>query len=539
MSVMRTGELLLQADGDLGWPLRRAAQLRGDAVAVVADGRLLTYRQLAERVGALGGALDELRLAIGARVGFLGVNSLAHVECWLGVPAFDRVLVDLNFRLAEDELAFMVDDCELEVLFVDRAQLEVARALGERCPSLLELVLDTAESVPEGCIAYDDLLAAQSPAEPHPADPDRLAAISYTGGTTGTPKGVMLSHGNLLANARHNLIATGHRPTDNWLQVCPMFHVAGTANVFACTWVGSRQTVLPRFDAAAVADTIEREQVTHTVLVPTMLAMLLDHLDHLDQHPSRRLESLQHVQYAASPITPELQRRALERFPCEIVQFYGMTEAAPTVTSATAEDHRRGIAGEAPYARRLASIGAPVVGVEAEVRGEGGRRLPPGEVGEIWVRGPNVMLGYWNRPDVTASALAGGWYHTGDAAYADEDGYLCIVDRFKDMIITGGENVYSIEVERTLTDHSAVAEAAVFGIPHPRWGEAVHAVVTLTAGSPVTDEELIAHCRKRIAAYKAPRTIELRSEPLPKSGAGKLLKHVLREPYWAGQPRHV
>jgi len=524
MSVMRTGELLLQADGDLGWPLRRAAQLRGDAVAVVADGRLLTYRQLAERVGALGGALDELRLAIGARVGFLGVNSLAHVECWLGVPAFDRVLVDLNFCLAEDELAFMVDDCELEVLFVDLAQLEVARALGERCPSLLELVLDTAESVPEGCIAYDDLLAAQSPAEPHPADPDRLAAISYTGGTTGTPKGVMLSHGNLLANARHNLIATGHRPTDNWLQVCPMFHVAGTANVFACTWVGSRQTVLPRFDAAAVADTIEREQVTHTVLVPTMLAMLLDHLD---QHPSRRLESLQHVQYAASPITPELQRRALERFLCEIVQFYGMTEAAPTVTSATAEDHRRGIAGEAPYARRLASIGAPVVGVEAEVRGEGGRRLPPGEVGEIWVRGPNVMLGYWNRPDVTASALAGGWYHTGDAAYADEDGYLYIVDRFKDMIITGGENVSPAEVEAVLFECPDIAEAAVVSRPDARWGEAVVAVVAPAPGVTLTRERVLALFGDRLARFKHPKDV-LIVDALPRTALGKVRKDDVR-----------
>ncbi len=524
------------AGGDLSWPLRRAARLYPESVAVIEGERSVTYGALLRRVGAIGSGLDELAVAPGGRVGFLGLNSLAHLECWLGVPAAGRVLVDLNFRLAEDELAFMVDDCELEVLVVDSAQLEVARALHRRCPSLRTLVLDAPGPCPEDCLPYEQLVSGQPSACPADLAEHDLATISYTGGTTGKPKGVMLSHANLLANARHNLIATRHRPSDRWLHVCPMFHVAGTANVLACAWAGARQVVLPRFEAAAVSDAIERHAITHTVLVPTMLAMLLEALD---AGQERRLDSLRHIQYAASPISAALQRRVLERFDCDIVQFYGMTEAAPTVTCLTAEDHRRGFAGEPGYAERLRSIGAPVIGVEAEVRGPAGEPVAAGEVGEIWVRGPNVMLGYWKRPDATQAALRNGWYRSGDAAYAAEDGYLYLVDRLKDMIITGGENVYCVEVEVALAEHEAVREAAVFGVPDPRWGEAVHAVVVVEGRSEVTPEELIAHARQRIAGYKVPRTIELRHEPLPKSGAGKVLKNVLREPFWAGQERRV
>jgi long-chain acyl-CoA synthetase len=512
---------------DLSWPLERARLVRGDAVAVVDGERSITYGGLAARVGALGAALDDLGLGEGARVGYLGVNSLAHLECWLAVPAFGRVLVDLNFRLAVEELAFMVDDAGVEVLVSDAAQLDVARGVRQRCTRLRQLILDAPGPSPGDCVAYEDLVAGPT-APPPGVETDALAAISYTGGTTGTPKGVMLSHGNLLANARHNLIATGHRPEHRFLHVPPMFHVAGTANVFACTWVGATQVLLPRFDAAAVIAAIERERITHTVFVPTMLAMLLD----APELEGADLSSLRHVQYAASPIAPELQRRVLERLPCDVAQFYGMTEAAPTVTHLTPEDHRRG-------GRRLASVGAPVPGVQVEVRGPAGDRVPAGEVGELWIRGPNVMLGYWNRPDATAEALVDGWYRSGDVVRDDGDGNFSIVDRAKDMIITGGENVYSIEVEAVLGEHPDVLEAAVFGIPDARWGEAVHAIVVAGPGADPSAEELIEHARRRIAGFKVPRSIELRAEPLPKSGAGKVLKSRLREPYWSGHERHV
>ncbi|MGD0196957.1 MAG: long-chain-fatty-acid--CoA ligase [Solirubrobacteraceae bacterium] len=532
---MSGGERGQQGRGDIGWPLRRAANLCGDDVAVVDGARSVTYAELDRRVGALRCALDELGVSPEGRIGFLGANSLAHLECWIGVPSAGRSLVSLNFRLAPAELAFIANDCGLELLIVDHAQLETGRALEAQVKTLRGLVLDDAGEPPADCIAYEQLVT-RKPSAARELDGQALAAISYTGGTTGAPKGVMLSHENLLANARHNLIATKHSHADRWLHVCPMFHVAGTANIFACTWVGAQQIVLPRFDATAVLAAVERHQVTHTVLVPTMLAMLIDALE---QAQDTQLPSLRHIQYAASPISPALQRRVLERFECDIAQFYGMTEAAPTVTELSAEDHRRGFSGEEPYASRLSGIGAPVVGVETEVRGIDGAGLGPGEIGELHVRGPNVMLGYWNRPEETRAALINGWYRTGDAARADTDGYLYVVDRLKDMIISGGENVYSVEVEAALLEHEAVAEAAVFAIPHSRWGEAVHAVVATKPGRAVEEAELIEHCRALIAGYKVPGSIELRSEPLPKSGAGKLLKGKLRDPYWAGHDRRV
>jgi long-chain acyl-CoA synthetase len=310
-----------------------------------------------------------------------------------------------------------------------------------------------------------------------------------------------------------------------WLHFCPMFHVAGTANVFASTWAGARHVVLPRFDAGQVLEAIERERATHAVFVPTMLAMLLDHPGFDDAD----LSSLRHIQYAASPVSPELQRRVLDAFQCDVAQFYGMTEAAPTVTHLTPGDHRAG--------ERLRSMGAPVPGVQVQVRDALGNALPPGEIGELWIRGANVMLGYWNRPGDTAEALVDGWYRSGDLAYADESGYLYMVDRAKDMIITGGENVYSIEVESVLAGHPSVREAAGFGVPDEHWGEAVHAVAVV---APAVDaDELIAHCRARIAGFKVPRSIELRDEPLPRSGAGKVLKSTLREPFWEGSDRRV
>jgi long-chain acyl-CoA synthetase len=465
---------------DLGWPLRRAASLFAEHVAFGAG-----YRELADR-------LARLDLEPGARVGVLAANTRAHAEAWLGVPAAGGVVVSLNYRLAPEELRLIADDAQLSMLITD-------------------------QDVDLGCpvVEWDDLLAGP-PLPPRDHASGTLAASSYTGGTTGRPKGVMLSHGNLLANAQHNLVATGHRAGQRWLHVCPMFHVAGIANLLACTWAGAEQVLLPRFDAAAVLETIERQRITHTVLVPTMLQMLLaaPGADDAD------LSSLRHVQYAASPISSELQRRVLERLPdCDVAQFYGMTEAAPTVTHLSGVEHRRG--GE-----RLASVGVPVPGVEIDVRD-----------GELWVRGPNVMLGYWNRPDETAAALVDGWYRTGDVVTQDDDGYLYLLDRAKDMIITGGENVYSLEVEAALLRHPAVAEAAVFGVPDDRWGEAVHAVVV--PRSRITEEVLLDHCREHIAGFKLPRAIDLRDEPLPKSGPGKILKTQLREPFWAGRERRV
>jgi long-chain acyl-CoA synthetase len=345
---------------DLSWPLERAARQRSAATAVVDGDRQVTYAQLAGRVSALGAALDALDVAPGARVGVLADNSLAHVEAWLGVPAVGRVICDLNHRLAEPELRFMIDDGGVEALLVDDRQLDVARVLREQCPTLRELIHVGPGPCPGDCLEYEALVAADGePAGGSAASEDALAAICYTGGTTGRAKGVMLSHRNLVANAQHHLHAVALRHDDRFLHVCPMFHVAGTANVFAATWVGATQVVLGRFEAAAVARAIEDHAITRMLLVPTMLNMLLAHLE---QSPAD-LRSLREVGYAASPISPQLQRRVLGALPCGVSQFYGMTEAAPLVSHCTAEDHRGGAAGEEPHVRRLRSIGTPVAGV--------------------------------------------------------------------------------------------------------------------------------------------------------------------------------
>jgi long-chain acyl-CoA synthetase len=473
----------------LAWPLEHAARVHGDRAAVVDDTRTRTYAELHERVRRLGGALPDLGLPRGAVAGVLAGNSAAHLELWFALPAYGRVINDLNHRLAPAELAFMLSDSATRVLFVDEARAELGAELARRTGVRV---------IPLGA----DL--GGEPADPPDLPGDTLAAISYTGGTTGRPKGVMLSHANLVANAKHFIISDGLRETDRYLHAGPLFHVADSTMVFCLTWAGGAHVMLERFDVARFIAAVERHQVTVAVLVPTMIRMLLDALD-------RELPSLRLLHYAAAPIDPALQRRMMETLDCDFVQGYGMTEASPGLTALTPEEHRRG--------RHLRSVGAPLPGVQVRVD------APDGEVGEVLARGPNIMLGYWNRPEDTRAVLGpDGWYRTGDAGYIRE-GRLFLVDRLKDMIVSGGENVYSVEVEQAIASYPGVREVAVIGKPDQHWGERVHAVIV---GEGLDPDAIVAHCRERIGGYKLPRSIELRSEPLPKSGAGKVLKSQLR-----------
>ncbi|MGA2924819.1 MAG: long-chain-fatty-acid--CoA ligase [Solirubrobacteraceae bacterium] len=525
-------------DATVAWPLRRAARIMPDGEAVIDGAIRRSWAEVHDRVSRLGSGLERLGVGTGERVAVLANTTADHLEAWLGVPAHGRVINDLNLRLAAPELAFMVDDCECVALLVDDEHLEPGRELMQRCPSLRRLVYVGSHpaAAPSDVIAWDELLDGP-PAPFASLDENTLAAIVYTGGTSGKPKGVMLSHRNLMANAKQFTIACGHVRTDRYLHAAPMFHVADTSQTFSMTWAAGTHVILPGFRADAVADAIERERITLTLLVPTMVGMLVDELE---QRP-RDMSSLRLLMYAASPMPKETQRRAMAALDCDFTQMYGMTEAAPLVTQSTAEDHRRGAAGEEPYVKRLDSAGAEIVGVQCEVRDPAtGALLGPGVPGEIWVRGPNVMLGYWRREQETRAVLTpDGWYRSGDMAYADDHGYLYIVDRLKDMIISGGENVYCTEVELALYEHPGVLECAVFGVPDPRWGERVHAVVTQRAGVALDEDVLVAHLRARIASYKVPRSLEITLEPLPKSGAGKILKRELRDPYWADHERSV
>jgi acyl-CoA synthetase (AMP-forming)/AMP-acid ligase II len=349
--------------------------------------------------------------------------------------------------------------------------------------------------------------------------------LYFTSGTTGRPKGVMLTHRNLVANSFHKTIACGLRPSDVFLAAAPFFHVAGTAPVLSLVWLGASLVVLPGFDPTAVLDTIDRWRVTVAMPVPTMLATLVDE----QSARPRDVSSLRLIGHAGSPITTAAIRRAHATFPrAELAQYYGATETAAIVTCfAHEEDHLD--------SERLGSCGQPVVGVAVDVLGGDGGPCAPGEVGDVVVRGPNVTVGYWENPAATTAAFVDGWYRTGDVGYLDGELYLWLLDRSTDMIVTGGENVYSIEVEEVLGRHPRVIECAVFGVPDERWVEAVHALVVVSpddAVSATLAEELRDHCRSSIAGYKVPKRIELRTEPLPKSGPGKVQKRRLRSPYW-------
>ena len=508
-----------------------------DREAVVDGSIRLTYAEWGKQCHGLGAGLRSLGLGDLDLVAVAALNGWRHLTCWVGIPAAGLVLNDLNYRLALAELEFIVNDSGARALIVDDAYLGLALSLSERCKKLQHLIYAGDGATPAGFVSFDGLCAH----DPLPAaatafiEEDTLAAIGYTGGTTGLPKGVMQSHGNLLSNAKHMQYAYGYTPDDSYLHAAPMFHAADASCTFAVTWTGAKHLIIPGWDAQKFCEVASTERMTISLLVPTMINMLANYpsLEQFDLSAWRLLG------YGASPMPSELQRLAMSKLSCGFMQLYGMTEASPLLTFCSAEDHRRGAAGIPGYVERLRSAGAPAPGVETEVRREDGKVCQPGEAGEIFARGPNIMLGYWNRPEETTHALVDGWYRTGDIAYADDHGYLYIVDRAKDMIISGGENIYTTEVENALYTHTGVLEAAVFGVPDESWGESVHAEVVLKPGAAVTADELIAHVRTLIAGYKVPRSLNVRDEALPKSGAGKILKRDLRSPFWEGRSRSV
>jgi len=493
-------------------PLRRAERIAGDGDAVTCGGVRLTYAQTAERCRRLGGALGKLGLGAGDRVAVIGPNCHRYLELYQGVPGAGMVIVPLNARHAPAELRYALKDAGARVLF---AGLEIADL-----PDCVEHVFDLAGG-------YEALLAA-SPARAFvECDEDAVAGLFYTGGTTGQAKGVMLTHRNLVANAIHFQWVWPFDASTRWLVAAPLFHAAGSLAVLATVWQAGHQVLLGTFDAATALDLIAAHGVTHTLLVPSMLAALTDE----QMARPRELPTLRGISHGGSPIATETLRRAHQAFPdAELLHLYGTTETAPIVTGLRHEESLL----DDPCIR---SCGQPVPGVDVELCDLDGGPVALGEVGELRVRGANVMLGYWNKPTQTAEVLHDGWYRTGDLGYADGRDHVYLVDRAKDMIVTGGENVYGTEVEEVLYAHGAVLEAAVFGVPDERWGEAVYAVVV--PRSDVDPDTLIAHCRSRIAGYKVPKHVELRAEPLPKSAAGKVLKRELRAPHWAGRTEAI
>lgn len=486
-----------------------------------------TYARHVDRVKRLCGALaSELDLGQDDRFAVMALNSHCFIELYHAAYMGAGVINPLNLRLAPAELEYILKSSGTKVCFVDAVFAPVMHQV-RKAAGLEKVILIGQGDVPHD-LQMEVLIEAAKPAVPDEPEETDPVVLMYTGGTTGLPKGVLLDQRAELLNSYHVGMQWEIDENVVFLHQTPMFHAASMSSILGAA-MGGTSVFMPMFDPGRVPALIEQYGVTMTTMVPTMIAMMLNH----PEFDPARLSSLQAITYGASPMPLALLEKLLALFPdLNVYQGYGMTEAAAVLTCLTPDDHRTG--GEI-----LKSAGRAVQGVVLSIQDEEGKELAPGQTGEVCARTGNLMQCYWDNPEATEEAFRGGWYHTGDAGYIDERGYLFLVDRVKDMIVTGGENVYSVEVENALASHEAVAQVAVIGIPHETWGEAVHAVVVLHEGKAASEEALLAHARKSIAGYKLPKTIEFRKEPLPLSGAMKVLKRELREPYWKGQGRGV
>lgn len=503
------------------------------AVEAIVDGdRRFTYGQLGERVDRLAGALAAAGLAPGARAGVLMHNRHEYTETYFGVEKAGAVLAPLNQRLAPPEIAYILNDAEATHLVLDAAHLPQYEACAAALTTVRSVLVVGAEdalpAIRHPALAYERVLAEATPMQ-EPArrwQADDMVQLYYTSGTTGRAKGVMLSQGNVIANARHAIMTMHYDDRDIWIHATPMFHLADAWASWTITWVGGRHVYLRDFTPTGYLAALQQHRVTVSLLVPTMINAIVNDPRVSDFDVS----SLRLIAFGASPMPVDRLKAAMAAFPNVVfMQLYGMTETAPFVTSLRYDAEI--VNGPESIARRLASCGRAIPGVDTQVVREDGAEVAPGEVGEIVMRGPNVMQGYWRQPEVSAETLRAGWMHSGDMATVDDEGYIFIVDRKKDMIITGGENVFSTEVESALYQHPAVLEAAVIGIPDPHWGERVHAVVVLKEGRQVEPQSLSDFCRQFIAGYKIPRSLEF-TDALPKTGSGKIQKSAIRDRYW-------
>ena len=497
--------------------LHRSVQIDPDRLMTVDGDRRITAKESFERVSKLAGALIAYGLNADDRVAILAQNSDRYHEVLLAVPWAAGVVVPLNSRWSPDEVAFALEDSGATVLFVDQAFVDVGLGMKRRLPQIRTLIYMGGDRCPSGAEDYEALISAAEVAGDAGRGGDDLYGIFFTGGTTGFPKGVMLSHDNLMVSTL-SIISTGHflTPRGRILHAAPMFHLADIGQWIGGNLLESTHYFMDAFSGAGVARSISENNVTDVLLVPTMIQMVLE----AAAANSIDLSPVSHVVYGASPITDTLLQSARAQFSeAEFTQAYGMSELAPVATILLPEDHSDS------ELRRSGGRAAPLTEIRI-VDGED-NELPRRTIGEIVARGGNVMLGYWNRPEETAQALRNGWMHTGDSGFMDESGYVFIVDRMKDMIITGGENVYSVEVENVIASHPSVAMCAVIGLPDPVWGERVHVVVQPRPGTTVSLEELVAICREKISGYKSPRSLSL-VDSMPLSPAGKILKRELR-----------
>jgi len=498
-----------------------------DRTAVVFEGRRMTFRQMESRSNRIANGLNRLPGRKGDRVGILFANSMEAVETIVGVAKSTRAILALNARHTAKEHAYALIDSEARTVI-----------FGKEFRDIIEEVRSEAKEVKNficlghkgpGVLEYEEWLAEQSANESREeVSPDDIDRIHYTSGTTGHPKGTVSNYRIGAARVR-NLLANldeAINPADINLNVGPLTHAAGL--IMTSYYIkGAMNVVLPRFDPELILKTIQEQKVTNVLLIPTMIVMLLNHPGIRDYD----LSSLKGIYYGTSPMSAEKLKEALSVFGRIFRQNYGLTEAPQPVTVLRKEDHI--VHGSEEEVGRLASAGRPVLGIEVRVVKENGEDAAPGEIGEIFIGSDTVMKEYWKLPEATAAALKDGYLHTGDMATVDDQGYIFIVDRKHNMIISGGFNIYPHEVEEAIHKHPAVLEVAVIGIPDDLWGEAVKAFVILRSGQQATEEEVIETCRQRMANYKKPKSVEFVKE-LPRNPYGKVLYSVLKEKYWKG-----
>ena len=512
--------------------LKKAVEFYPDKTAVIDGERSFTYARIGERVAGLARFFQSRGIKPGDRISVLEVNSHAFLETYYAAAGIGAVLNPLNYRLAPKEIAYILRDSGSRWLLANtQFASQVQGLFAEKTPLEGILWIDGQEPLPGQIACHDYETAIETHTghfDPVPTRDDAVAHLYYTSGTTGRPKGVMLTHKNVCLHALGTIAELKLVDSDIWGHIAPMFHLADAWATFAFTWVGARHVMVGQFEPKTVMSTIETEHITLSNLIPTMLNLMIKHprIGEFD------FSSLRVILSGGAPIAPQVVRSIMESFGCDYIQTYGMTETSPYLTFSILKQHLQDLSSE-DQLKIKSKTGRPFMGVDLKVVDKNANPVTADDqqVGEIWVRGDTVTTGYWNLPDETKQAFTDGWLRTGDLAVIDTEGYVNIVDRKKDMIVTGGENVYSTEVENVLYLHPKVLEAAVFGIPDEKWGESVAAAVVLKPNETATETEIIEFCKTHQASYKTPKSIIFLDE-LPKTGSGKITKKALRDPYW-------
>jgi len=507
--------------------------------AIVCGAKGWSYQEFCDRMNRLSHGLKGMGVGKDDKVAILHPNCHYFLEAYYGIANIGAISVPINYRLSPGEIAFILRDSESKLLIADpmfQKQVDSIRTEVQGIKGILwtgegSITKESRDVSYEGLLRRSHLDALP---EPKISDED-IAQIYYTSGTTGRPKGVMLSHKNVTTHALGTIAEIHLTDRDVWIHVAPLFHLADAWATWAVTWVGGTHVLVREFDPKVVLETIEKEKVTLTNLIPTMLNLMVNHpeVGKFDYSSLRILLS------GGAPIAPEVVRKIVDTFKCDYIQTYGMTETSPYLTLSILKDHLRKLSYE-DRLRFKSKTGREFIGVELKVVNDRGEEIKKDEkeVGEIIVRGDIVTKGYWRLPQETEKSIKDGWLFTGDMAVMDEEGYVTIVDRKKDMILTGGENVYSTEVENVLYMHPAILECAVVGVPDQKWGEAVKGIVVLKPGHNPTEKEIIEFCKERITHYKAPKSIDF-IDALPRTGSGKIHKKGLRDKYWEGYGKKV